>query len=220
MATPRRILQLSHDYEGPFRGICRQYVCAFPDAHVTTLFICGDRSEAVAREVGATRSRFLERPHRAMRGLKLATLRQLHPVFRDGNFDLVIAQRYRPVYFAGILSLVNEIPLIVGVTHEPGVYHSRARRRVIRYGKNIVLAGVSDFVSDDIERDLPGLRASERLYTLPNAIDPSRADDMMTPQAARQALGLPDDRFVFGTVGRLIDKMPPRPDRWLRSLCQ
>lgn len=206
-ASGRRlqVLQLSHDYEGPFRALCRQYVQAFADADVTTVFLCGAASDDVAREVGGREVIFLERPRRAMRGLKLSTLVLLHRLLRDRSIDLVVAQRYRPVYFTGILSRFLDIPEILAVTHEHGVYRARARKRVIWYGKNISLIGVSEAVSDDLERAVPGLRESGRLYTLPNSIDAEIAG-LLDRSAARAQLGLPDTGLVFGTIGRLIDK--------------
>ena len=201
-----RILQLCHDYEGPFRSLCQQYSSAFDDVHVTTLFLCGEPDADVAEQVGGDDVVFFDLPRRAMKGLKISTLLRLHRFLKTRHFDLVIAQRYRPVYFAGILSLFHPIQAVLGVVHEHGVYRARARKRVIWYGSNISLIGVSDSVSADLERTFPGLTDEGRLFTLPNSIDSSSADELLDRHEARQRLGLPAEGFVFGTVGRLIDK--------------
>lgn len=200
----RRILQLCHDYRGPFRSLCQQYARAFDDMHVTTVFLCGEADDEIASAVGGDEVIFLDRPRREMKGLKISTLLMLHRFLKSHPCDLVIAQRYRPVYFSAILSMLHPIAAVIAVVHEHGVYRARARKRIVWYGKNVSLVGVSDSVSRDLEHAFPTLADQGRLFTLPNTIDPE--DELLDRAEARAALGLPADGLVFGSIGRLIDK--------------
>lgn len=203
--TRRRVLQICHDYEGPFRAVCHLYAAAFEHADVTTVFVCGPASDDVARAVGG-RVLFFEQPSSAMRGIKLGTLRRFVGVFRATDYDVVIAHRYKPIYFAGVMSWFFRIPVLLGVIHEHGVFRRLSRRLLVRlWCRNIVCVGVSESVSRDIERDCGDLRVRGRLYTLHPAIDPA-AVELLPAVDARAKLGIAGDAFVFGTVGRLIDK--------------
>ncbi len=206
MSGRLHVLQLCHDYAGPFRSICRQFTDAFADAEVTTLFLCGDENESVVQEVGGDRVEFLERPHRAMRGLKLDTLYLLYHRLKGQRFDLVITHRYRPLYFASILALFLDFGRVLSLVHEHGVFRRFHRRLPVWWQQRVTLVGVSNSVCDDIERDCGALRVRKRLLMLPNVIDPARADDLLPANGARRELGVDGDQFVIGTVGRLVDK--------------
>ena len=202
-----RVLQISHDYEGPFRSICRQFANAFSGHDVTTVYVCGKADAEVEANSASDRVIFLEQSNRAMRGIKLGTLFRIAALFRKQHFDIVIAHRYRPIYFAGVMSYFFRIPVTLAVIHEHNVFRRLSRRLFITFWcPDIICIGVSDSVSRDIERACGPLLARGRLYTLPNALDIAIEKDMLDGPAAREHLGLPAEGFCFGTVGRLVDK--------------
>lgn len=206
-STRLSVLQICHDYEGPFRAVCRLYADAFEGHHVTTLYVGGKRDASVVADTGGDAVLFLERPTRSMRGIKFVTLFMIAKLFRRQHFDVVIAHRYKPIYFAGIMSFFFSTPVLLAVVHEHGVFRRITRRLFITlWRRNIVCIGVSASVSRDIERWCGPLAGRGRLFTLPHAIDIERAQAVLDRGEARRKLGLPDDRFCFGTVGRLVAK--------------
>ena len=202
-----RILQISHDYEGPFRAVCRQYAGACTGHHVTTVYICGKKSSEVAAVTGGDEVLFFEQSRRSIRGLKLSAMVRLLRLMRERRYDLVIAHRYKPTYLAGILSLFIPIPVLLGVFHEHRVFRRFTRRLFLRYlRRNIICVGVSGSVSRDIENDCGPLMEKGRLFTLHHSVDVASAAELAGPAESRQRLGAPQDAFCFGTVGRLVAK--------------
>lgn len=202
-----RILQISHDYAGPFRGVCHQYACAFAGHEVTTLYICGHRNDDVIAQTGGDQVLFFERPSRAMRGIKLRTLFKVAKLFRGQTFDVVVAHRYKPIYLAGVMSYFFRIPVLLAVAHEHRVFKRLSRRRFITFWRrSIICVGVSRSVSLDIEHDCGPLASRGRLITLPHALDVGAASNIYSRRESRQALGVGQGAFCFGTVGRLVDK--------------
>lgn len=206
-ARQLHILQICHDYEGPFRGVCHQYAEAFADHHVTTLFLCGEQRQEVEAAVGGDEVIFLEQSRADMRGIKFTTLFRIAGLFRRQRFDVVVAHRYKAIYIAGIMSYFFPISILLAVAHEHGVYRRRTRSLFINFWRrNITCIGVSESVSRDIERYCGPLAARGRLYTLPHALDVDAAGGLVGRVEARQALGLDTEAFCFGTIGRLVDK--------------
>lgn len=203
----KRVLQICHDYEGPFRTICHQYVAAFAGHHVTTVFLCGTRSQEVAAVVGGDEVIFLEQSRRAMRGLKVGTLVRLARRLSSRRFDILIAHRYKSIYLSVLLAKLLSIPTLLGVAHEHGVFRRLGRRAFMKmFGRNVTCIGVSESVSRDIEATCGPLAMRGRLYTLPNILDMELAEGLVKRAPARDALGLEADAFWFGTVGRLVSK--------------
>ena len=65
-----RILQICHDYKGPFRTVARQYAGSFPDCEFKTVFLRGPRSSKLAASISGD-VEFLNLPSGSLRGLKL-----------------------------------------------------------------------------------------------------------------------------------------------------
>lgn len=124
-----------------------------------------------------------------------------------GRPELLVSHRYG-AYRTGVgLARRLSIPQHVVVAHEFGLF-SRLSRRVRRRlfaARTTRFAGVSAPVADDLRRT--GVRAP---LVLPNPIDAARIRARLKPrEAARSALGVPDDAFVVGVVGRLHPKKNP-----------
>lgn len=207
MTTRERlnILQICHDYEGPFRTVCRQYTHAFEDHNVTTVFLRGGKDHDVAKEAGGDRVIFLEQP--PLKGLKLSPLLGVARLFREERFDVVIAHRYKPIYIAGIMSYFFPIKVLLGVVHEHGVFKRMTRALLLRFWcRNIRIIAVSETVRRDVLKDVPALAPAGRIHTLNNAIDTEVRHEFVPRAEAREALGIPSEAFCFGTVGRLVAK--------------
>lgn len=174
---------------------------------MTTLYICGAADDRVARETGGDEVLFFEQTSPSMRGIKFATIFRIAKLFREHTFDIVVAHRYKPIYFAGVMSHFFPIKILLAVAHEHDVFRRPTRSLFITFWcRNIICIGVSDSVSRNIEKYCGPLASRGRLFTLPHAVDLEDANRIMASGSARAGLGIPGDVFCFGTVGRLVVK--------------
>ncbi len=214
MATPNtsfgadlKVVQICHDYEGPFQAICQQYNAAFENAHVTTLYLRGKPNEDVAARTGGNEVVFLDQGEGSLSGIKWTTIFRVYRLFSRSSFDVAIAHRYKSIYLAGLMSYFFNLNLVLAVAHEHKVFKRITRSLFLTFWrKQIVVLGVSESVTRDVESNCPGLKSQGRLYTLNNAIDINQKARLKSRNEARAQLGLDPNDFLFGTVGRLVVK--------------
>ncbi|MES2821019.1 MAG: glycosyltransferase [Pseudomonadota bacterium] len=197
-----RVLQFCHGYEGPFLDCARQYASLFAGTpyKVTTVFLTGVPDAEVAAGCASDEVLFLGYSSAQVRGLKFGAIRDLREIARSRDFRFCIAHRFKPVYVA---LLATDLP-VIGVHHAFGDYTRRTRRWFARWFKaRLSLLGVSDAVRDDLRASLPDW-PGERIETLYNRIDiPAVQAEQLDRAAARTTLGLPQDAWIIGNVGRL-----------------
>lgn len=202
-ATGQHALHLVHGYNEPFLSLSNLYSRALQANgwRVTTVYLTGKADDSIRAQTVADTVLFLDTPDRAMKGLKAGLLWRIRRLL-DSDTQLIIAQRYKPLYLALLGSVGKNIP-VLGVAHAFGVLRSGNRRRLLRrFAARLTLAGVSAAVTEDMRQQEKSLR----ILSLPNAIDVAAREAQLLPRhAARQQLGLVDDDFVFGNVGRLHD---------------
>lgn len=199
---PLRVLQLCHSYGAPFADVARQWAGLFAGENwqVTTVYLTGNADPDVARASGSAEVLFFGFDSRQVRGLKLAAVSKLRALQRERGFALAIAHRFKPVY-ACCLALA--IP-VLGVHHGFGDYRRLGRRLFARaFSARLSLVGVSDAVREDLRACLPDW-PTERICTQYNYLDATALRAALSPRdEARRALGLSNDAYVFGNVGRL-----------------
>lgn len=202
----QQVLQLCHDYRGPFVTVCRQYIEAQPDAEVTTVFIQGVQDECVERDVGG-RVLFMEQSGENLRGIKFAQIFRLFRLLKNQQIDVVIAHRYKAIYLAGILSYFRPLPILLGVAHEHNVFRRVTRKLFVTFWRRkFLIAGVSKSVVADIARFCPSLVTEDRLYQLPNVLPAGFKSELQEKHAARIKLRLDPNALIVGTTGRLVKK--------------
>ncbi|MCC6076397.1 glycosyltransferase [Pseudomonas sp. GCM10022188] len=196
------VLQFCHGYDGPFLDCARQYAALFQGTSykVCTVYLTGEPSAAVERGSASDEVIFLGYDSKAVRGLKLGAMRRLREIVAGRDFRLCIAHRFKPIYIA---LLATRLP-VIGVHHAFGVYSRPMRRWFInRFRSRLLLLGVSNAVRDEMRAQLPGWEA-QRIETLYNRIDIAAVQaEQVSRAVAREALGLPQDAWVVGNVGRL-----------------
>lgn len=196
------ILQFCHGYDGPFLDCARQYAALFAGTpyKVCTVYLTGAPSAEVEQGSASDEVIFLDYSSRQVRGLKLAAIRDFRRIAASRDFALCIAHRFKPIYIA---LLGSDLP-VIGVHHAFGDYRRRSRRLFANFFKTrLALLGVSDAVRDDMRACLPGWPA-ERIETLYNRIDVAALRvEQVSREVAREHLGLPQDAWVVGNVGRL-----------------
>lgn len=198
----RWVLQFCHGYDGPFLDCARQYAVLFKDTEykVCTVYLTGEPSEAVIQGSASDEVLFLNYSSKAIRGLKLAAIRDFRKIVASRDFAYCIAHRFKPIYIA---LLGSKLP-VIGVHHAFGDYQRASRRFFANhFRERLHLLGVSNAVRDDIRRCLPAWPA-ERIATLYNRIDIAAVQaGQVSRSAARAHLGLPEDAWIVGNVGRL-----------------
>lgn len=201
-AQPRWVLQFCHGYDGPFLDCARQYAALFKGTpyKVCTVYLTGKPSAEVEQGSASDEVIFLDYTSAQVRGLKLGAIRDFRRIASSRDFALCIAHRFKPIYVA---LLGSKLP-VIGVHHGFGDYQRRSRRVFANlFRQRLSLLGVSNAVRDDMRACLPGW-ASERIETLYNRIDIEVIQaEQVSREAARKHLGLPQDAWVVGNVGRL-----------------
>lgn len=202
MTTEKRhALHIIHGYNEPFLSLSNLYSRALQAAgwRVTAVYLTGAADNEIRAQTVADDVIFFDTPDSAMKGLKAGLLLRVRKLL-TANTQLIIAQRYKPLYLALIGSIGRDIP-VLGVAHAFGVLKSANRRRLLHFfSSRLVLAGVSDAVSGDMRKHDNTLR----IVTLHNGIDvAAREPQLLTRTAARKKLGIADNAFAFGNVGRL-----------------
>jgi glycosyltransferase involved in cell wall biosynthesis len=203
----KQILILGHNYATQFIDIYNQYTRLFDQDkyEVTVAYLSGEPDAEVRKRTIAENVLFLNFPKASIRMLKISAIRRLLGICREKNFEIVICHRYKPAYIMMWVAQWHKIPALVFVMHELGTMSSVNRRMLIAClaRKNMLFAGVSNAVRDDMRKDLWRV-PPERVATLYNMLDVEMTEpNLLEREAARKALNLPDDAFVFGTIGRL-----------------
>ena len=201
-STELRVLQFCHGYDGPFLDCARQYASLFVGTpyKVTTVYLTGAPSVEVERGSASDEVVFLDYRSRDVRGLKLKAIRDIKRLVAGRNFQFCIAHRFKPIYVA---LLGTDLP-VIGVHHGFGDYQRLSRKLFANcFRKRLALLGVSNAVRDEIRACLPSWPA-ERIETLYNRIDIAAVQaEQVCRDDARAHLGLPQDAWVVGNVGRL-----------------
>lgn len=201
-AGQRWVLQFCHSHYGPFLDCARQYAVLFEGTpyKVCTVYLTGKPSAEAERGSASDEVIFLDYSSSQVRGLKLDAIRDFRRIAASRDFALCIAHRFKPIYVA---LLGSDLP-VIGVHHAFGDYRRRPRQLFANFfRRRLALLGVSNAVRDDIRACLPNWPA-ERIETLYNRIDVEAVQaEQVSREAAREHLGLPQDAWVVGNVGRL-----------------
>ncbi|MFD8730300.1 glycosyltransferase [Streptomyces sp. NPDC059611] len=149
--------------------------------------------------------------HLGMRGNRnLSAVGRLTRLIRDGRYDLVHTHLYRACVYGRIAARLAGVRAAVATEHSLGraEIEGRPLTRGIRalYLSTERLGAATVAVSSTVAGRLRdwGVPA-ERIRLVPNGIDADRYRfDPDRRLAVRAALGIPDDAFVVGGVGRLV----------------
>ena len=203
----KNVLLFGHGYGTQFIDISNQYTKLFDKNKyaVTVVYLVGEPDEAIRKRHLADQVIFLNSPKKSVRGLKIDAIKRMLALTREKNFEMVVCHRYKPTYVMLWVSRFHPIPSLISVMHELGTLSSFARKILIAAlaKDNIIFAGVSNAVRDDLRQSIWRI-PSERVITLYNMLDVDLTEPkLLSRKEARQQLGLSDDTFVFGTIGRL-----------------
>lgn len=202
MSKEAWVVQFCHGYDGPFLDCARQYAVLFRDTEykVCTVYLTGEPSEEVVQGSASDEVLFFNYRSKDIRGLKRAAIRDFKKLVASRNFAFCIAHRFKPIYIA---LLGSKLP-VIGVHHAFGDYKRLSRRLFANvFKQRLRLLGVSNAVRDDMRACLPSFKP-ENIETLYNRIDVTAVQaEQVSRSDARDFLGLPQEAWVVGNVGRL-----------------
>jgi glycosyltransferase involved in cell wall biosynthesis len=167
---------------------------------VVTVYLTGEPSEEVAQATCSDEVIFLGYKSSQVRGLKLKAIAEIRKILARGTFKFCIAHRSKPTYVA---LLASQLP-VISIHHNYDDFGRFTRRLLVNLFRNrLLLLGVSDSVRDEMRASLPKWPASH-IETLYNRIDvPAVQSQFLPKEAAREFLGLRQDSWIVGNVGRL-----------------
>lgn len=197
-----QVLQICHCYYPPFLDCARQYSKLFAGTEykVVTVYLTGEPSDEVAQATCSDEVIFLGYKSSQVRGLKLKAIAEIRKILARGSFKFCIAHRSKPTYVA---LLASQLP-VISIHHNYDDFGRFTRRLLVNlFRKRLLLLGVSDSVRDEMRASLPKWR-HDQIETLYNRIDVAAVQSQfITKEAARTFLGLPQDSWIVGNVGRL-----------------
>jgi len=204
----KQILIFCHGYATQFIDINNQYTQLFSNDRyeVTVAYLVGKPDDAIKARHIAPNVLFIHSPPRSTRGLKLFAFKKMLQLQREKSFEIVICHRYKPTYIMLWVARFSNIPVLFSVMHELKTMHSLSRKFIVWLlaKRNIIFAGVSNAVRNDLQQDVWGI-PSERIITLYNMIDIDATEpELLDKQIARKQLNLSPNDFIFGTIGRLV----------------
>lgn len=203
----KNILILGHNYATQFIDIYNQYTKLFdPNQYnVTVAYLTGEPNDDVIKRTLASDVIFLDMPKKDIRTLKVNAIRKLGALCREKNYQLIICHRYKPTYIMLWVAQFQRIPRLVFVMHELRTMSALSRRLIMRalFRKNMLLAGVSNAVRDDMRKNLSTI-PKDQVVTLYNMIDLELTEpQLFSRDAARAKLNLPVDAFLYFNLARL-----------------
>ena len=201
------VLILGHSYATQFIDIFNQYTHLFQkkDYEVTVAYLTGEPDQTVKERTIAEHVLFLNQSKKSVRSLKIFATLKLLALCKEKKFQIVICHRYKPIYIMMWIAQFYKISAMIGVMHELKTMSSFGRRLLIAClrRKNMLFAGVSNAVRDDLRKSL-WFVPSKQIVTLYNVIDVEMTEpSLLTRDQARSMLNLPPDAFVFGNIARL-----------------
>jgi len=207
MCRKVKVLQIQNRYNVNASDLAEQIIEGLPSDmyEVTTLFLrgCPQVGEPVSR---ASRSIYFGLSSVATKGLRLKALWMLYRLCRAEGYDVVISHRFKPISMMMLLNRFLRVPACIGVLHGLGEYDRSYRRWESRLLIDSAwrIVGVSRAVCDDLAKSSAGFGVNN-IRQINNAIDIARSERLQHSKShARSLLGLPEDAFVIGTIGRLV----------------
>lgn len=204
----RYVLQICHCYYDPFLDCARQYAVLFKDSpyKVITVFLSGKADPVIAEKAASDVVIFLEYSSKQLSGLKLGMIQQIRNLTKHYEFSAVIAHRIKPTYVA---LMATKLP-ILSIQHSFGNFDRLSRRLLVNLFKSrLTLLAVSNAVRDEARQRLVGW-TNDKILTMYNRIDVDTVkSQILGKNASRDALKLPADAWIVGSVGRLHPDKDP-----------
>ena len=210
MATGRKkILQLQNNYNVMSSDLAEQIIKALPEDEyeVTTAFLYGRPSSGQPESIAPT-SVYFDFSKEQLKGIRRwLSARKVMRFCQEQGFDAVICHRFKPTSMMLGLAKKLKTRAFISIAHGFGDYDRSYRAKMVdqHVDKRWCFVGVSEPVEKYLQQVVTSLTV-ENTAAINNAIDINAAINIqLSREAARKELGLPEDGFVIGTIGRLVE---------------
>nr|WP_306801362.1 glycosyltransferase [Endozoicomonas sp. ONNA1] len=189
--------------------LAEQIIKALPadQYEITTAFLKG-KPEAGQPVSAAGKSVYFDFSSKQLKGIRRwFAIRQVLRFCRDHHFDGIICHRFKPTHIMLNLARKLNTKAFISIAHGFGDYDRSYRQKLVNRlaDDRWCFVGVSRPVQNYLMSTINRLNENNTA-AISNAIDIERAVSIqLSQEQARQELGLPDDRFIFGTIGRLVE---------------
>lgn len=169
------------------------------------LVCCIGRRGAIGKEIEAAGVRVEELGKLRKGGYDREIVPLLRALIRRERIGLVHSHMYHANLYGRLAAFREGVPAVVSV------HNTYVRPKILRRVLNgwlarrtpFILAG-SEAIRDDIVR-YDGVPPG-KIRVVPYGVDVEKFDSVLSREEARGKLGLPGDRFLVGTVGRLEEQ--------------
>ena len=173
------------------------------NSEVVTLYNPGPVADMIRADGGRVRDIGMTR------NTQLPALLRLRTLIRDGRYDVVHAHLYRSQVYGRVAAWLAGTPVVLSTEHSIGETHLERRRMTLSvralYLGTEMLSDMTVAVSGTVRERLEqwGIRR-KRVTVIPNGVDLQRvAFDETARQRIRAELGVGDDVYLIGVLGRL-----------------
>jgi glycosyltransferase involved in cell wall biosynthesis len=166
---------------------------------------CIGRSGPIGREIESEGIPVLELGKLKRGGFDREVLALLRTILRRDRISLLHSHLYHANLYGRLAALRVGIPAVCTVHNiytRRKLHRNLVNRWLARHTARII--AVSSPVRDDVlryDRVVPS-----NVVVIPNGVDVDGFDLSLTRQQARERLGIPKDRYVIGTLGRLEEQ--------------
>jgi len=204
-----KVLHLQPKCSVRISDLQEEIIAALPveDFEVVTAYLTGTPETSTSgMHSQSERIKYFNFQSQDMKGLRLSLMRELWKFCRAENFDVVITHRFKALDIMLKLNKFLKIPHCIGVVHNLDDFNRLYRKlnALLFLDKHWTIVGVSQVVNDYLCHIGFGFNKNN-VVTINNAIDTEKLlNRIYSREQARNQLGLDNDSFVFGTIGRMV----------------
>jgi len=202
-----KILQLQPKCDVRSADLQEEIVNAFPlnEFEVTNAYFHG-RPDKTGIHSACERVHYFDFTKSERKGLRIRLMWKLWKFCQDEKFDVLITHRFKPLDVMLKLNKFLRIPRCIAVIHGFGDFDRNYRKKALRKNNSNFWRYVA--VSSPVQTYLQELDngvIKKQVVLINNALNIDKITSLMLPkQVARTQLGLHQNDFVFGTIGRLV----------------
>lgn len=206
MHPKRKLMILQTRHIESISYLVYELVKAFPHEQYEVTLVYLESGEICDGDRLAQECIFLGMDKTDYKGLRLKALKKLGSFLKSREFDVIIANMYKPINLLMQLRHLITASLCIGIIHAFGEFDRLGRRLMMRWmiDSRWKIVSVSQPLCDYLIRANCGLHTGNTL-AINNAIDVELvAQQAMGLEDARKVLKLPSNGMIFGTVGRSV----------------
>jgi len=205
MAAKLKVMLLQTRYIESISYLSEEIANAFPADRYEVSMIYLEKGEATPENIFGKQI-FLGLEKTDYNGLRLKAIKKLGAFLKENHFDVIIANMYKPINLLMRLRHSITASLCIGIIHAFGEFDRLGRRLMMHWmiDSRWRMVAVSAPLRDYLIKSRCGLNL-QNTVVINNSIDPIAVKHKAISRLdARQFLGLPQEGFVVGTIGRSV----------------